>query len=115
LEINPRPGATLDIFSDAEPPLLALHVQACRGRLPDSVTPSDGAHAAAVVYATRLCILPEGFPWPDWAADRQPPGLPVPANGPLCTVQARANDAAAARHLVERRIATMLELAGMGR
>src|SRR5204863_33546 len=31
-EINPRPGATLDIFRDSEPSLFALHVEACRGR-----------------------------------------------------------------------------------
>ena len=34
IEINPRPGATLDIFRSAEPSLFALHVEACRGRLP---------------------------------------------------------------------------------
>ena len=36
IEINPRPGATLDVFDHPPlPPLLRLHIEACEGRLPD--------------------------------------------------------------------------------
>ena len=31
IEINPRPGATLDLFDSPSAPLFALHVDACRG------------------------------------------------------------------------------------
>ena len=39
LEINPRPGATLDIFEPDGGSLFALHVQACGGVLPERVVP----------------------------------------------------------------------------
>ena len=113
LEINPRPGASLDVFADPNGTAFALHVEACRGRLPDAVPAWPGASAAAIVFAPRRCVLPVGFSWPDWAADRQPPGLPVEADGPLCTVRAEAATPQAARALVERRTATIIELAGM--
>ncbi|MBV9630649.1 MAG: ATP-grasp domain-containing protein, partial [Xanthobacteraceae bacterium] len=52
LEINPRPGATIDIFEPAATPsLFALHVDACAGRLPDRTPALDGAAASAIVYA----------------------------------------------------------------
>lgn len=113
LEINPRPGASLDAFADANGTVFALHVNACRGLLPRAAPTWRGAAAAAVVFAPRRCVLPEGFVWPAWAADRQPPGLPVGAGGPLCTVRAEAETPQAARALVQRRTSAILELAGM--
>ena len=52
LEINPRPGATLDIFEPPRGSLFALHVAACDGAT-DRTAPvyRDGAMAAAIVYA----------------------------------------------------------------
>lgn len=105
LEINPRPGATLDVFTAA--PLFAWHVAACDGVLPDRAPALAGAEAAAIVYARRTCAVPAGFPWPDWAADRQRPG-PVAAGAPIATVRAEATDADAARAAVERRAADLL-------
>ena len=90
LEINPRPGASLDVFAGAR--LFALHVAACEGRLPDRPPDLPGAAAAAVVYAPRPLAVPDRFAWPDWTADRQRPG-PVAAGMPLCTVRATADDA----------------------
>ena len=113
LEINPRPGASLDVFADADGSVFSLHVEACRGRLPDAAPAWRDAAAAAVVFAPRRVTLPVGFVWPDWASDRQPSGLPVAAEGPLCTVRAEAETLDAARALVERRKAAILELAGM--
>ena len=113
LEINPRPGATLDVYLDSEGALFHLHVQACRGWLPDVPPTFAAAAAAAVVYVPRVCALPNGFAWPDWTADRQPSGIIVPAEGPLCTVHARTDDATTARMLVRERTAAILRLAGM--
>ena len=115
LEINPRPGATLDIYADAKGSLFELHVQACRGRSPEPCPTFPGAAASAIVYVTRPCVLPQNFAWPDWAADRQPPGIRVAAAGPLCTVRAEADVAETARELVRRRTAAILELAGRSR
>jgi predicted ATP-grasp superfamily ATP-dependent carboligase len=102
LEVNPRPGATVDIFAGQA--LFRLHVEACRGVLP-AVAPvwAGAAAAAATVYARRDIRLPADFVWPAWTADRQPPGEPVPAGAPLCTVLAEPADAAGAEQLVRDR------------
>jgi predicted ATP-grasp superfamily ATP-dependent carboligase len=109
LEINPRPGATLDVF--AQPGLFRLHVAACRGVLPGAVPAPEGGAAAMTVYARRRLCLPAAFAWPAWTADRQPAGVPVPAGAPLCTALAEAADADGARRLVLWRAETILDLA----
>ena len=109
LEINPRPSATLDLFADATGSAFRLHVESCGGALPESPGFAPAA-AAAVVYATRPVVPPQHFPWPDWAADRQPAGQAVGAGAPLCTVLAEAPDAMAARTLLAQRSATLLAM-----
>ena len=108
LEINPRPGATLDLFADT-PALFAWHLEACRGRLPVLPPTAPDAAAASVVYAPRDFILAADFSWPDWAADRQPPG-PVAAGAPFCTVLARAPNVFDAREQLQRRMVQILAL-----
>jgi predicted ATP-grasp superfamily ATP-dependent carboligase len=109
LEINPRPGATIDIF---EPPggasLFALHVDACCGRLPDRAHVLEDAAASAVVYAPTDIPRVPSFDWPDWTADRPIAGSSISAQSPLCTVLARAATAAQARELVEERAQAIL-------
>jgi predicted ATP-grasp superfamily ATP-dependent carboligase len=112
LEINPRPGATLDIFRDAEGRLFHLHVDACRGRLPQSVPSFAGAAAAAVVYAPTTIRVPADFAWPHWTADRQPSDEDVPAGAPLCTVIADARTACLARRLAGERATELLIMTG---
>lgn len=100
VEINPRPGATLDIFDSADAPLLEAHLRACRGeafRLPSF----DDCMASMIAYARRP--LPD-FPtiaWPDWTADRQSPGTRLIAGDPICTVFARGPSAAATRRALK--------------
>jgi predicted ATP-grasp superfamily ATP-dependent carboligase len=108
LEINPRPGATVDIFEPAVGSLVALHVDACRGVLPAQVRAPDEARASAVVYARADIARIPRLDWPDWVADRSHAGTRVSAGDPLCTVLARAATADAARRLLERRIDTIL-------
>ena len=112
LEINPRPGATLDIFRDLEGRLFRQHLDACRGRLPERTPNFPGAAAASVVYATTTIRLPAGFVWPDWSADRQPLDEEVPAGAPLCTVIAEAETACLARRLVGERASELLSMTG---
>jgi predicted ATP-grasp superfamily ATP-dependent carboligase len=84
IEINPRPGATLDVFESNEAPLFARHVAACEGR-PTPAAPSVGFKAAEIVYAPCDVVAPEGRRWPDWAVDRSPAGTCIAAGDPLCT------------------------------
>ena len=108
LEINPRPGATVDIFEPPSGSLFAMHVAACRGTLPAVPPVYDEARAGAIVYAQQGIAAMPDLPWPEWSADRPVAGSAVPAGGPLCSVFASAPTADAARTLVERRAAEIV-------
>jgi predicted ATP-grasp superfamily ATP-dependent carboligase len=103
LEINPRPGATMDIFEPDEGALFGLHVAACRGTLPDQAPSYAAAKAGAILNADRTIAAVPAFDWPDWTADRPAAGSCVPAETPICTVMASASSAAAARRRVAER------------
>jgi predicted ATP-grasp superfamily ATP-dependent carboligase len=107
VEINPRPGATLDIFEPRGASLFALHVAACRGRLPDAAPTYEGAAANAIVYADRPIAPVPALAWPAWTADRPAAGSAIAAAAPLCTVFATAATAGAARDLVACRAAAI--------
>src|SRR5216684_2450008 len=110
LEINPRPGATLDIFEPSEGSLLGLHVASCEGALPEQAPNLPGAAAACIVYADRDVGSVPVMDWPVWAADRQGVGSSVRTGDPFCTVLARAPTAAEAAELVNQRAAAVLAM-----
>jgi predicted ATP-grasp superfamily ATP-dependent carboligase len=112
IEINPRPGATTDIFERPEEPLFARHVAACRGRLIETPDQSESAKAAAIVYAEHNVAAVPPLDWPDWTADRPLRGSTIKAGEPLCTVYACSSAAAGARALAEQR--RQMVLAWMG-
>lgn len=112
LEINPRPGATFDLFEPEGPSLFALHVDACAGLLPARPPRYYGAMAGAIVYAERDIAAVEAVNWPEWTADRPVPGTSIKAEQPLCSVFARAASTADAKKLVEQRSAMVHELLG---
>ena len=104
LEINPRPGATLDIFDSDSDPLLGLHLDAVmEGRLPTGGLALEGGAASAIVFAPKRLTVPK-MPWPAWAADRPKAGERIDKNRPICTVLARAKTPIRAKRLVEERI-----------
>jgi predicted ATP-grasp superfamily ATP-dependent carboligase len=110
VEINPRPGATLDIFESGglearSSSLFSLHLAACAGDLIDEAPQLDGARSSAICYAGCDVMAPDRFEWPDWSADRPSGGIAIRAGEPLCTVRADAAAAADARALVEARLA----------
>ena len=103
LEINPRPGATLDILDRRGEPLLAAHVEASLGRLPAlGPSPMDAA-------GTEICYAPRSLPavptldWPDFAHDRPRAGTRVGREAPFCTVSATGPDAATVRTRLRER------------
>jgi predicted ATP-grasp superfamily ATP-dependent carboligase len=111
LEINPRPGATLDIFDRGATPLLRLHLEAIRqGKLPSRVSKLREAMASAIVYAERGGAAPVEMAWPGWVADRPKPSEWIDKNRPICTVSARAGTATGAKRLVEARRRRVLQL-----
>lgn len=105
LEINPRPGATLDIFTHAG--LFQAHIDACNGQLRSQKLAFADAQAAALLYAERDIAAWPADNWPDWLRDRPKPGTCLPCGTPVCTIVASGADAKAARHLLDQRLASM--------
>ena len=115
LEINPRPGATLDIFEPPEGSLFGLHMAACAGNLAAAPRYPAGAKAAATVYAEDDVASIPNVDWPDWTADRPQPGIAVKTGEPLCTVYAGDNVAAGAQALADERRRMILSWMHAGR
>jgi predicted ATP-grasp superfamily ATP-dependent carboligase len=105
LEINPRPGAALDVFQGFG--LFDIHIAACRGELLDASAGKSGASAAAIVYANTTVASVPAIAWPDWTRDRQRMGTKVGAGEPLCTVMAEASDVMDAIAMAQARIHLM--------
>ncbi|WP_247889764.1 ATP-grasp domain-containing protein [Azospirillum brasilense] len=104
LEINPRPGATLDVFDRPPmPPLLGLHLDACARRLPDRLPVLSGCRAATVLYADAATRIEAGRRWPAWTADRPVGPVTIGPDEPVCTVFGEGPSATAARRHAERR------------
>ncbi|MDH6234382.1 putative ATP-grasp superfamily ATP-dependent carboligase [Mesorhizobium soli] len=102
LEINPRPGATLDIFDTEEAPLIEAHLGASRGH-PIRLPAFSDCMASVIAYTDRPV---ENFPeidWPDWAADRQSAGTTLRAGDPVCTISARGANIRATRQALNAR------------
>jgi uncharacterized protein len=108
LEINPRPGATLDIFEDSEGRLLRAHIEACSGSLPSEPLVFPGARASSIVFAQEDLVPMPDIAWPAWCGDRQKPGTRVLRGEPICSIFADAEEPSAARRLVTDRIEDFL-------
>jgi uncharacterized protein len=101
IEINPRPGATLDIFDSSDAPLIEAHLRASRGE-PYNLPRFAQSMASMIAYAGRPV---ENFPaldWPDWTADRQSAGTSLAPGDPVCTVFAGGRTARATQAAVRR-------------
>lgn len=109
LEVNPRPGASLDAYSQALGiDLFGLHRAACEGRLPLAPSAEAGAAGSLIVYARRAVTVAADFAWPAWSADRSPPGTRITAGGPIATVLAQDDDPLAVRALLTARACDLL-------
>jgi len=109
LEINPRPGATLDIFDHEDAPLLAAHLAASRGE--EAPLPvHENSMASMVVYAFEdIETFPE-IDWPAWLADRQPAGTHIRRDEPICTIFAEGKTAYEAQELLFQREGHLREI-----
>lgn len=85
LEINPRPGATLDVFDDERGSLFRAHLAAAMGQTPQ-VNVSMDVRAAAILYADPGSLDIGDEPLPPWTADRPAPGTHIPRYRPIATV-----------------------------
>jgi predicted ATP-grasp superfamily ATP-dependent carboligase len=109
IEVNPRPGASLDVFERlCAAPLFELHLRACRGDLPRETAPAPRhAEASAVFYGDSKTAIAPGFDWPEWTADRPASSTRVRAGEPLCTVFADGERPGVARKALRNRCETL--------
>ncbi|WP_045836460.1 ATP-grasp domain-containing protein [Hyphomicrobium sp. 99] len=112
LEINPRPGASLDVLDSDDGQLFADHIAAwTAGTLPTRDRgPAKSAKAAAILHADRGPVILKEIQWPDWTADRGAPGTFIPLGAPLATTFAEAPTADAAEALARKRLAELEDL-----
>ena len=115
LEVNPRPGASLDVFDgEGAGALFGRHAAACEGRLFAGWQPPSRATAMCVVYADRPLDVPSRMSWPPWLADRPAPGAHIAPGAPVCTVMAKGPGAAATRALALARNRAVLTALAAG-
>ncbi|HEV7438569.1 MAG TPA: ATP-grasp domain-containing protein [Methylobacterium sp.] len=109
-EINPRPGATLDILDRRGPSLLAAHIAASGGRLVHTGPPPVDAAGAEIWYGARDYRPVPRLAWPDHARDRPRAGTDVARDAPLCTLLATGADAGAVKRMLRERAAHLQAL-----
>jgi predicted ATP-grasp superfamily ATP-dependent carboligase len=110
IEVNPRLGATLDLFEPVGRALFEVHLAGCEGHAV-AVPSCSEFRAAEVVYAPGDIVVPRRRRnWPDWTADRPPPGTRVASGDPLCTVLASAATVESARNQVNSRARDVVAL-----
>ncbi len=112
LEVNPRPGATLDIFDDVGGNLFRAHVEASLGNelWQTRDLPTAQSRASAILYADNGSLTAGEVDWPEWTADRPMPGTSIPGETPIATVFADGANADEAEHLARTRLSTLADL-----
>jgi predicted ATP-grasp superfamily ATP-dependent carboligase len=108
LEVNPRPSATLALYDEDFPDgLLAAHIRAVQGDLGAAGAAGAPARAFRAVFAQAELRIPEVFAWPEWCADRPPPGSLIGAGQPVCTVTAEGGGRRETEALIRHRAAEL--------
>ncbi|MFA7305296.1 MAG: ATP-grasp domain-containing protein [Hyphomicrobium sp.] len=112
LEVNPRPGASLDVLDDEQGALFRAHIAACLGisQADDPPLTPKTARAMAILHADRGSLTLGSTPWPAWSADRGQPGTYIPKGAPIASVFAEAASADAAEALARTRLAELEDL-----
>lgn len=112
LEINPRLSASLDLYIHATHNLFEQHVQACLGQVLVEQAAISLSKAHAVVYTNVDIALNRNFSWPVWAKDCPVTThtVKISADSPVCSVTAMAENANAAKQLVQARAEQMQQL-----
>ena len=112
IEINPRPGATLDIFDDHRGNLFRAHVEAFR--TPElwqkRLKPAFPFRASAILYADKGPLKVAQIKWPDWSADRPVKNSEIAEQQPIATVIAEGDTTKAARELCAKQLSTLEDL-----
>ena len=106
-EINPRPGASLDVLDRGEPPLISAHIAACDGTPIDIAVPDQSIRACEIVYAAETITIGPDINWPDCIFDRPVSGATIRRGWPIATVMGTAPGHVEARALATSRAAAL--------
>lgn len=113
IDVNPRPGAALDVLDDDQGTLFKAHIAAATGDDPIEVLKdgwSPASRAAAYLYADHGTITVPDTAWPEWTADRPIPGSVIEQHHPLATVIVQSDDAASAETECRARLAQLEQM-----
>jgi predicted ATP-grasp superfamily ATP-dependent carboligase len=111
LEVNPRPGASIDVLDDASGSLFKGHVAAwMKTPAPPRRSDTLSAKAIGVLHADRGELILPDVTWPIWSADRGPAGTFVPFGAPIASAFAEGATADGAEALVRTRLAELEDL-----
>ena len=116
LEVNPRPPATLDLYSDYES-LFEAHIACFAGELVDLDRQYDeNMHfrGAAILYAKENLTISNKILWPDWVKDKPQAKTTIKANFPVCTVHARENSLDKVKALLFNRLSQIETIIDVG-
>lgn len=103
LEINPRPGATLDCLDRRPTPLFERHCRASLGDLGQAEAPPNKAAGSMIVYAASPIAKVPAIAWPAFVMDRPQAGSTIKTGAPICTVAADGFESAEVRRLLAMR------------
>ncbi|MBY6263456.1 ATP-grasp domain-containing protein [Azospirillum sp. 412522] len=105
LEVNPRPGATLDLLErHRQGGVMRAHLDAAAGRGWSLGAARPGVIAGAVAYAATAMTVPANLAWAPWCADLPRAGSTIVDGQPLCSVTAWGGDEGEARRRLSSRI-----------
>lgn len=113
IEVNPRYSASMELIERAHGlSMFQTHAEACQGRLPTSPPPPAAVEGKAIVFARYDVTLGSTRPWLQHEAIADVPhsGEQIRRGHPICTVFARAGNAAACYKLLTRRAAEVYRL-----
>lgn len=113
VDVNPRPGASLDVLDDAQGTLFKAHMAAVQGDDPVEVLQSGWAPstlAAAYLYADRGTLTVPDIAWPEWSSDRPAPGTVIAEHDPLATAFAEGATPEIAAALCQERLAALEQM-----
>lgn len=118
LEVNPRPGLTVDIHdARCQAPLFEIHRDTTQGHPPGITLPLDRPDSlrAHPLYGHAVIYTPPGLErapavdWPGWSADRPPPETPLHSGLPLCTVRATGPTWRTVAHRLRSQVRCLLD------
>ncbi len=102
LELNPRPGAVLELWEEPGWSSIEAHVRGCEGK-GIRARPPGKVRAFQILYAEDSLRIPMDWQWPAWCADLPRPGTVIPAGHPVCSIKAKGEEVVSVERILQQR------------